>query len=174
MSGTRGLNSVQCACAKVWNARAHPCGRRVLLAGKSSGKGYFWARKLATTNRLKFHPCGRGYFYSFFNAMSANISEEVLTSKRQGLSEEELLRERERARNNRQKSSAVERERENERAREKRCRSTEVQQERQEETQLSYGWSKVNFIAWQIWSQSKYGLKNENWICWLLMNLSEI
>ena len=78
-------------------------------------------------------------FYSFFNAISVNISEEVLTSKRQGLSEEERLRERERARNNRQKSSAVERERENERAREKRCRSTEVQQERQEETQLSYG-----------------------------------
>ena len=32
--------------------------------------------------------------------MSANISEEVLTSKRQGLSEEERLRERERARTN--------------------------------------------------------------------------
>ena len=78
-------------------------------------------------------------FLVLFNSMSANISEEVLTSKRQGLSEEERLRERERARNNRQRSSAVEREREKERAREKRCRSTEVQRERQEEMQLSSG-----------------------------------
>ena len=62
--------------------------------------------------------------------MSANISEEVLMSRRQGLSDEERLRECERARNNRQRSSAVEREREKERAREKRCRSTEVQKER--------------------------------------------
>ena len=62
---------------------------------------------LATTNQLKFHACERGYFFLvLFNAMSANISEEVLTSKRQGLSEEERLRERERARNNRQRSSA--------------------------------------------------------------------
>ena len=78
-------------------------------------------------------------FLVLFNAMSANISEEVLTSKRQGLSEEERLEERERARNNRRRSSAVEREREKEREQEKRCRSTEVQQEREQETQLIYG-----------------------------------
>ena len=73
--------------------------------------------------------------------MSANISEEVLTSKRQGLSEEERLRERVRAKNNSQRStcSTAEREREKERAQEKRCRSTEVQREREEETQLIYG-----------------------------------
>ena len=53
----------------------------------------------------------RGYiFLVLFNAMSANISEEVLTSKTQGLSDEKRLRGRERARDNRQ--SAVERERE--------------------------------------------------------------
>ena len=69
-------------------------------------------------------------FLVLFNAMSANISEEVLTSKRQGLCEEERLRERVRAKNNSQRSSAAEREREKERAQEKRCRSTEVQRER--------------------------------------------
>ena len=38
----------------------------------------------------------RGYgFLVLFNAMSANISEEVLTSKTQGLSDEERLRDRE-------------------------------------------------------------------------------
>ena len=78
-------------------------------------------------------------FLVLFNAMSANISEEVSTSKRQGLNEEERLGERERARNNRQRSSAVEREREKGREREKRCRSTEVQREREQETQLIYG-----------------------------------
>ena len=78
-------------------------------------------------------------FLVLFNAMPANISEEVLTSKTQGLSDEERLRDRERRRNNRQRSSAVEREREKERAWEKRCRSTEVQREREQETQLIYG-----------------------------------
>ena len=78
-------------------------------------------------------------FLVLFNAMSANIREEILTSKRQGLSDEERLREREKVRNNRQKGSTVEWEREKERAREKRCRSTEVQLERQEETQLISG-----------------------------------
>ena len=39
--------------------------------------------------------------------MSTNVNKEVLTSKRQGLSEEEGARERERARNNRQRSSVV-------------------------------------------------------------------
>ena len=38
----------------------------------------------------------RGYgFLVLFNAMSANISEEVLTSKTQGFSDEERLRDRE-------------------------------------------------------------------------------
>ena len=78
------------------------------------------------------------FFLVLFNAMSAN-SEEVLTSKRQGFSEEERLRERVRAKNNSQRSSAAEREREKERAQEKRCRSTEVQREREQETQLIYG-----------------------------------
>ena len=76
----------------------------------------------------------RGYvFLVLFNAMSANISEEVLTSKTQGLNDEE------RARNNRQRRSAVEREREKERAWEKRCRSTKVQREREQETRLKQG-----------------------------------
>ena len=79
----------------------------------------------------------RGYvFLVLFNAMSANISEEVLTSKTQGLSDEERLREG--TRNNRQRS-AVEREREKERAWEKRCRSTEVQRKREQETRLKQG-----------------------------------
>ena len=82
----------------------------------------------------------RGYvFLVLFNAMSANISEEVLTSKTQGLSDEERLRDRERAKNNRQRRSAVEREREKERAWEKRCRSTEVQREREQETRVKQG-----------------------------------
>ena len=84
----------------------------------------------------------RGYgFLVLFNAMSANISEEVLTSKTQGLSDEERLRDREpreQGTTDRQRSSAVEREREKERAWEKRCRSTEVEREREQETQLIY------------------------------------
>ena len=93
------------------------------------------------------------------NAMAANSSEEVLTLKTQGLSDEERLRDRERGRNNRQRSSAVEREREKERAWEKRCRSTEVQREREQETQLLKQ-GKPSFIAWQ--KPIEIRLENEN------------
>ena len=72
--------------------------------------------------------------------MSANISEEVSTSKRQGLNEEERLGERERARNNRQRSSAVEREREKERELGKRgVEVLKYSEKEKQETQLIYG-----------------------------------
>ena len=91
---------------------------------------------------LKFHACEKTIVLLFLSiGMSTYVNKEVLTSKRQGLSEEEGARERERARNNRQLKfcSAAEREREKERAREKRCRNTEVQREREQGTQLIYG-----------------------------------
>ena len=77
----------------------------------------------------KFHACETTIVLLFLSiGMSTNVNKEVLTSKRQGLSEVERARERERARDNRQRSTVVQ-----ERAREKRCRSTGVQREREQE-----------------------------------------
>ena len=91
---------------------------------------------------LKFHACEKTIVLLFLSiGMSTNVNKEVLTSKRQGLSEEEGYK---RARESKEQQtkkfcSAGEREREKERAREKRCRSTEVQRGREQGTQLIYG-----------------------------------
>ena len=56
----------------------------------------------------KFHACETTIVLLFLSiGMSTNVNKEVLTSKRQGLSEVERARERERARNNRQRSTVV-------------------------------------------------------------------
>ena len=84
----------------------------------------------------------RGYgFIVLFNAMSANISEEVLTSKTQGLSDEERLRDHEPREQGTTDKEVVQlngKEKRKEPGK-KRCRSTEVQREREQETQLIYG-----------------------------------
>ena len=55
-----------------------------------------------------FHACEKTIVLLFLSiGMSANVNKEVLTSKRQGLSQVERARERERARNNRQRSTVV-------------------------------------------------------------------
>ena len=93
----------------MWNPRAHSLGSRVSWReNRLANVILLWARLLPTTNVSKFHACETTIVLLFLSiGMSTNVNKEVLTSKRQGLSEVERARERERARDNRQRSTVV-------------------------------------------------------------------